>query len=232
MKRFFPKLCVVLLTVGLASASGCTVTESENVKTSGMWAHFVIDHHPDDLVVAWAALRVGGQLGTIIDLTGGDSMECNGTHMTEYVEVLTNMHWSRAEISPDTDGIYDFTFIRPDEEVITTVVTPSLPVIIETDPPVTVGAGDMITVTWDATDAGDHMNFFVSGTCIKNIGELDKEDDGEYQLSALEDFDPQDPTECTVTLELRRWVEGDVASDFQDGYTEAKRMDAVTFNYE
>ena len=66
-----------------------------------------------------------------------------------------------------------------------------------------------------------------------DIWELDVEDDGSYTFQeSIEDQDPQNPSDCTVTLELRRWIEGDVATDFKGGYTEAKRMDGLTFNYE
>ena len=233
MKRALSILWIVILAAGLSLTGGCAVVESEDVRTSGMWAHFVIDHHPDNVVVAWAVLRVGGQAGTIIDLVGDDYLECNGTRMTEYVEVITNFHWNRAEVLADAQGIYEFQFIRPDEEVSSFLTTPALPTIISTDPDITLNAGTQLEVTWDASDPAHHVNFFLYGTCIKDIWELDVEDDGNYVFQeTLEDFDPQNPTDCTVSLELRRWIEGDVSTDFKSGYTEAKRMDGLTFNYE
>ena len=233
MKRALTILWIVILAAGLSLSGGCAVVESEDVKTSGMWAHFVIDHHPDDKVVAWAVLRVGGQTGTIIDMVGDDYLECNGTRMTEYVEVITNFHWNRAEIQPDAQGIYEFTFNRVDETVTSYVTTPAFPTIIDTVPAVTLNDGTRLEVTWDATDPAHHVNFFLYGSCIVDIWELDVEDDGNYTFQeAIEDFDPQNPSDCTVGLELRRWIEGDVASEFKGGYTEAKRMDGLTFNYE
>jgi hypothetical protein len=234
MKRALTILWIVVLAAGLSLTGGCAVVESQDVKTSGMWAHFVIDHHPDDDVVAWAVLRVGGQAGTIIDLVGDDYMECNGVRMTGYVEVVTNFHWNRAEISPDAHGTYEFKFIRSDEEVSSIVRTPSIPTIASTTPAntETVNAGTRIEVTWDKSDPGEHVNFFVWGTCIKDIWDLENLDDGEHVLPELADSDPQNPTDCTVSLELRRWIEGDVSAEFKGGYTEAKRMDGVTFDYE
>ena len=232
MKRILAIVWMVILVAGLSLSGGCAVVESEDVKTSGMWAHFVIDHHPDDKVVAWAVMRVGGQTGTIIDMVGSDYLECNGVRMTEYVEAITNFHWNRAEISPDPQGIYEFTFNRVDETVTSYVSTPSVPFIIDTVPDITLNAGTRIEVTWDATDPGEHVNFFVWGSCIEDIWDMDNLDDGNHVLPELKDFDPQNPSDCTVSLELRRWVSGDVAAEFKDGYTEAKRMDGLTFNYE
>jgi hypothetical protein len=224
---------MVILAAGLSLTGGCAVVESEDVRTSGMWAHFVIDHHPDNRVVAWAVLRVGGQTGTIIDMVGDDYLECNGIRMTEYVEVITNFHWNRAEVVPDPQGIYEFTFHRVDETVTSYVTTPAFPTIINTVPDITLNAGTNLQVTWDASDPAHHVNFFLWGTCIVDIWELDVEDDGSYTFQeSIEDFDPQNPSDCTVSLELRRWIQGDVASDFKGGYTEAKRMDGLTFNYE
>lgn len=233
MKRLAALLWIMLQAAGLSLTGGCAVAESSDVKTSGMWAHFVIDHHPDDTVVAWAVLRVGGQTGTIIDLVSGDYLECNGTRMTEYVEAITNFHWNRAVISPDNLGTYEFTLVRPDEEVSTFVTTPAFPTIISTNPDSTLNAGTYLGITWDASDPGHHVNFFLSGTCIQDIWEMDVEDDGNYTFQeAIEDFEPQNPADCTVSLELRRWIEGKVAADFKGGYTEAKRMDGLTFKYE
>lgn len=227
MKRFLPLIlaCMVL-------ASGCVVTESENVETSGMWAHFVIDHHPDDTVEAWAVLRVGGQLGTIIDLVGADQMQCNGTRMIEYIEPVTNMHWTRAEVAVDPDGLYDFEFIREDEYVVTTVETPDIPFI--TNPP----DGDIvypeeeIALMWDDLFPADHVNIWLFGECIHNQAELEVEDDGDYLMPPLQDLDPQNPQDCSLYLELRRWQGGSVNQAFQDGYTEAKRMDAIDLLYQ
>jgi hypothetical protein len=223
---------MVILAAGLSLYGGCAVVESEDVKTSGMWAHFVIDHHPDDEVIAWAVLRVGGQTGTIIDMVGDDYLECNGTRMIEYVEPITNFHWNRAEIQPDAQGIYEFTFNRVDETVTSYVTTPAVPFILDTVPDVTLTASTRIEVTWDATEPGEHVNFFVWGTCIEDIWDMENLDDGEHVLPELVDIDPQNPSDCTVSLELRRWVGGDVAAEFKGGYTEAKRMDGLTFNYE
>jgi hypothetical protein len=164
MKRVFTMLWIVILAAGLSLSGGCAVVESEDVKTSGMWAHFVIDHHPDDQVVAWAVLRVGGQTGTIIDMVGDDYLEVNGTRMTEYVEVITNFHWNRAVITPDPDGIYDFTFNRVDETVTSYVTTPAFPTIISTVPDITLNAGTNLEVTWDDTDPAHHVNFFLYGS--------------------------------------------------------------------
>jgi hypothetical protein len=223
---------MVILAAGLSLSGGCTVVPSEDVKTSGMWAHFIAEHHPSDTVVVLAVLRVGGQLGTIIDLTGEDQMECNGTRMTEYVEQFTQMHWTGAELSPDPSGDYVFSFIRADEQVNTTVSTPEIPTIIDTTPAVDVGVDDEIIVTWDASGPGDHVNLFVYGTCINDKWIYNQEDDGSYQMPALEDQNPQNPTDCTIGLQIRRIFLGDVAQDFKDGYTEGKGIDAVTLNYQ
>ena len=233
MKRALTILWIVILAAGLSLSGGCAVVESEDVKTSGMWAHFVIDHHPDDTVEAWGVLRVGGQTGTIINLVGDDYLECNGTRMTEYVEPITNFHWNHAMISPDLDDTYEFTFNRIDETVTSYVYTPALPFIISTVPDVTLTVDDYLEVTWDADEPGHHVNFFLYGSCILDIWELDVEDDGNYVFQkSIQDANPQNPSACTVTLELRRWIDGDVASEFKSGYTEAKRMDGLTFNYE
>lgn len=232
MKRALNILWIVVLAAGLSLTGGCAVVSSEDVETSNMWAHYVIDHHPDDRVVAWAVFREGYELGRIVDLEGGDKIQCNGVNLIEYFDVITNYHWNRAEVPVDQYGTYDFTFIRPDEEVNTDLTTPAMPFITDTDPLTTVHPGDQITVYWDSTQPSHHVNFFLYGTCIKDIWDLDNTDSGEHTLSELQDSNPQNPTGCTITLELRRVSRGNVATEFEDGQTEGKRIDSVPFSYE
>jgi hypothetical protein len=214
-------------------AQGCAVTESENVKTSGIWAHYVIDHHPDERVVAWAVFRVGQAGGTIINLVGDDSIEVNGEPLTEFMDAVTGFHWNRAEIAEDMSGSYDFDFIRADETVTTTVVVPDHPTITSPSPGDSVYPGDNLEVDWVVTTPAHHVNFFVNGPCIQYVDELDVEDDGSFVFSeALQDFDPASPSSCSIDLELRRVANGSAASQFQGGLTEAKRMDSIDLSYE
>jgi hypothetical protein len=232
MKRISGIFWIFVLAGGLSMPAGCAVVESESVKTDGMWAHFVAEHHPNDRAVVLASLWVGERGGTVIDLTGEDKMLCNGVKMTEYEEEFTNIHWTGAELSPDPNNEYVFSFVRADEQVDTVVVTPDIPTISDPSPMDVFTAGEQITVTWDASQPGDYVNFFQYGNCIKDKWIFEKPDTGSYTLPALEDQDPNNPEACTIGLQIRRIVEGNVAQDFKDGETEGKGIDIVELAYQ
>lgn len=232
MKRTLTMLWIVVLAAGFSLTGGCAVVASEDVKTSGMWAHFVAEQHPNNRVIVLASLWVGDRGGTVIDLTGADRMECNGVRMTEYVEEFTNIHWTGAEISLDPNDEYVFSFIRADEQVDTTVVIPDVPFISDPGPMDVFTVGEQITVTWDASLPADHVNFFQYGTCIEDKWTFEKPDTGTYTLPALEDQNPQNPTSCTFNLQIRRIERGNVNSAFKDGETEGKGIDIVQLDYQ
>jgi len=54
MNRHFLSLRSVfglaMIIASMSLAAGCAVTESENVKTSGIWAHLELEHHPTDRI--------------------------------------------------------------------------------------------------------------------------------------------------------------------------------------
>ncbi|MBN2725091.1 MAG: hypothetical protein JXR95_13575 [Deltaproteobacteria bacterium] len=221
---FVPMLCVFMLS--------CSVTDSENIKTSGIWAHYVIEEDESGTVTALAALRVGGSTGTVVDLTGGEYIECNDSYMEEYVELITNMHWSRAVVDFDSDYMYDFTFVRTDEEVSTEVELPAVPEISGLEPSDTVYEGESLTIYWDATLSEDTVDIFVEGTCIENIALYDVADDGEYTVASVNpDYDVNIP-DCEIDVYVRRILLGQVNSAFQGGYTEGRSISHDTLSFQ
>ena len=58
MRRLTKNLAIVVAALGLWLVAGCETTDSENVKTSGIWAKFQVDDNGDGTVTAWALLRV------------------------------------------------------------------------------------------------------------------------------------------------------------------------------
>lgn len=229
-KTMFSALLLVLFSVGLVAS--CSTTDSENVKTSGIWARFAVDHHPNGDVICWGVLKVGGSTGTMIDLTGGEHLECNGVRMSEYVEPITDYRWNRASVAEDMDGLYDFLFVRTDEEVNTTVEMPLAPYIIDLDPVDVVYDGEPLTIYWDADFPGDDVDIHVDGTCIDSLSAIAVPDDGEYTFdSVLLSVDALENT-CTLEIRVVRVVEGFVNSAYQGGYTEANRIEMDTIPFE
>jgi hypothetical protein len=214
MHRSIP---VGLLAVALAA--GCTLTSSENVKTRGIYARFVVTHDQNDEVWAQASLRVGGPLGTVVDLTGGEYVACNDQELTEWVEPITGYHWSASDVALAPSGAYVFDFVRLDETVTSEVTMPARPTILGTDPVDGVlTAGDRLAVTWDASDPGDQVTLSLQGPCIFGISEVRYDDDGAHTFTAaVADRDPALPEACALTLTVTRVNEGDVSPEYQGG---------------
>ncbi|HOX44085.1 MAG TPA: hypothetical protein PK668_10835 [Myxococcota bacterium] len=228
MHRTGTLLAAAALTALLAG--GCTLVDSQDIKTSGIWAYFGLDHHPDDTVVAWAEMRVGGSLGTVVTMSGGESIECNGTRLREYEEPITNYHWYRAEVSPSISG-YDFEFLRTDEEVETHLESAAPPVILDVTPSLEARAGDSVTVTWDDSLPGDSIRVSITGACIQLQADSGLGDSGSYTSLPLVDADELNPRSCELTVTVTRVIDGQVNAAYDSGHTESRRIDSVSLDY-
>jgi hypothetical protein len=102
---FYSTFTIITIVFSLNFIGACSTTESENIKTSGIWVHYKIVENTDGDIYAYAVLRVGGSTGTMVDLVGDDSVECNEVKLTEYVELITGYRWNRAEVSYDGDPL-------------------------------------------------------------------------------------------------------------------------------
>lgn len=222
---------VCLAVAGLVAA--CVVTDSTNIKTSGIWAHYTVEHDANDTVTVRGVLRVGGSTGTIVDLTAGEHLEVNDTNMTEWVEPITNYHWSRAVIGPDPNGIYDIDFVRLDELVSSTIVAPERPVISSLDPGDVVLSEEALTIYWDDSAPGDDVDIYIEGDCIENHAYSLVADSGMFVSDPIYDLPPPDlPADCTLQVTIARNVVGSVNGAFQGGYTEARVFDEVLIDFE
>ncbi len=227
-----PRIGTSLLAATLAALAvgGCTLVNSEDIKTSGIWAYFALDHHADDRAVAWSVLRVGGALGTIVTMSGGEHLDCNDTRLREYVEPITSYHWYRAEVSPTFAG-YDFEFVRSDETVLTHLESAAPPVILGTTPVTEVGPGEALTVTWDDSLPGDHVTASVSGSCIELRADSGLSDDGSHTFEPLAPYDPLHPESCELTVTVTRVIDGAVNPAYDSGHTESRREDSVGISF-
>jgi hypothetical protein len=207
---------------------GCSVTESENIKTSGVWVHYKIEQRVDGEIYAWAVLKVGGSTGTIISMSGGEHMECNDITLPEYFDPITNYHWNRAVLGQEIDGLYDFNFIRIDEEISTILELPEVPVITELLPYSTIYEGEDLTITWDSPvgSEGDYVDIWVTGVCIEDEYVAMVDDDGEYSVQGLV-FKPELTEDCLIDVAVHRFIEVDVNGAFQGGIAEGVSRDAT-----
>jgi hypothetical protein len=225
----FVAAAVVALAVPALSALGCGTIESEEVDTRDLWAEFMVDHEPDDRVVAWARFRTGGPMGIVVDLTGGEYVECNGTRLEEWFDPITDFRWHRATVPLDPNGHYVFNLVRLDETITSDLTMCEVPFITGTDPVGTMNYTDSLTIYWDTTYPADGVQINFEGDCINSTLVTNLPDSGEYTIDRIT---AAGTDTCVITVTVIRKLMGLVNFDFEGGYTQANREDATDLVFE
>lgn len=222
--------CVGTWATGLAS--GCTVVDSEDIKTTSLWAHYWLEQEVDESVVARGEIRVGGPLGTVVDLSGGEHLRVNDVRLTEWLDPVTNYRWSRGLVPPDPNGRYLVDLVRTDEVLTTTIEMPEVPVILDTFPEEVVQTMDRITVWWDTSAALTTVDILVEGTCITSQNHQNAPDSGSFDTDFVEEASPSQATDCPIRVTVSRGVTTGVHAGLKGGYSEAHRSDSVTLSFD
>ncbi len=222
---FRKMLLLSIVSTALLLSVNCSVTESTNIKTSGIWTHYIIENN-QGVIRAYAVLRVGGATGTIVDLSGGEFIEVNGVRLNEWVEPVTGYHWSSGLVAEAGNNEYDFNFVRTDEEVSTVLGLPELPVIGTPFADQLTCFDLPIAVTWNSDVPGDSVTVTVSGECIDTVSQTLMTDTGEYEVAGIPPIDGI-VDGCPVTVTVTRWYDGSPNPAFQGGWIEQKAIDSV-----
>lgn len=106
--------------------SGCSKTKSENVKTDGIYAEFELVGNNKNSIICSATLKVGGSTGTVIDLSNGDVLTCDGYPMDRSEDLLGVIRY-QVQLSYQKDKVYNIVFHRPEEKpYVASVIVPEL----------------------------------------------------------------------------------------------------------
>lgn len=222
----FRRPLVWIVTLMMLASVHCSVTESTNIKTGGIWARYVIENDRG-VIRAYAVLRVGGPLGTIVDLSGGEYLEVNGLRLTEWVEPVTGYRWSSRLVPEDPLGEYYFNFIRTDEEVGTLLHLPELPLVAAPVPSQLACFDEPIQVIWNTDEPGDGISVSVSGDCIDGLTYTALPDNGGFELPGI----PRAPGAvegCSLTISVTRMYTGQQNPAFQGGLVQQEARDSVS----
>lgn len=224
------KRLIFLLVLISAFVVGCSNTDSDNVKTSGIYATFDIQA-TNGTATAVAKFQVGGATGTFLDLSSGDSITVNGLPLSRQ-ELLGIIEYRRA-VSYSVGDTYTFVFSRDGEDPYTSTVTLTEAVTISSP---SVGAditkGTAISVQWNAgTDINDEVSVSLS-----------KQGDGEsgYSNSSMVATASSHsiPANDTLTvnsgsvsgsISVFRERQGSMAADL-DGTISSSQYDSVSIN--
>ena len=229
-RRLLATLFALASILGLAP--GCYVVDSEDIETTSIWAHFWLEQEGDEPVIARGELRVGGPLGSIVDLSGGEQLRVNGTRLAEWMDPITGYRWLRGIVPADPDGSYLVELVRTEEVLASAVEMPETPLILDTFPEELVQTMDRITLWWDTSGAETSVDILVEGSCISTLSYQSVPDNGSFETDWVEEQNPAQPSDCPIKVSVSRGVTALVSSAFKGGYSEAHRTDSVTLGFD
>lgn len=113
----------------LAVNLGCAKTQSENVKTSGIYVSYSLQGNSAGAASCSVTFQVGGGTGTYLELSGGDSVTCNGQSMSKN-EVLGIVTYT-SSVSYSPGSTYTVRFQRPSEAPYVSTVSLPDPIVVQ-----------------------------------------------------------------------------------------------------
>ncbi|MBN1647847.1 MAG: hypothetical protein JW874_07430 [Spirochaetales bacterium] len=203
----------------------CAFTDSENVETSGIWAAYSVEYRSESDIRVYAALRVGGPTGTVLTLSGEESIFCNGVRLTEGV-----LNYYANFDTPATDETYTFVFDRGEETVTDIIMVPESPGEVTTVPETDYNEWDALDVNWD-NSGSDRIQIVISGSDIYTYTGSPAGDTGTYTVnepkgSGLTSI--ENANAGPISVSVRRVREGTVNTAYQGGVLRSERWSEDT----
>jgi hypothetical protein len=200
----------MLIAACAAATFGCSEedVDSSAIRTEGIYARFELVGDGNDTEVT-ADIRVGGDGGTVIDLTGndelvvtsGDERRTMSGRDGDYSVTMSGSDDGQEFViafnrGPEDEGAPNSTAILPDGFTIGGISSGE-----------EVSRDDAVTVTWDPSGTDDDMRWSLDGDCLfEEDGEMG--DSGELDLTAsiydLHQDDEETTCEAKLIIERRR----------------------------
>lgn len=207
--------------------------ESEDIRTSGIYAVFGVLATGNGKATASAELRVGGDSGTIVELTGEDKLTCTATAPEADPNAKTlakDGNAYQATFSGEAgDTEFLFALSRGDEDEgapNSSVTMPDPFAIAGVTATEAVSRATALTVTWDASATKDSTKWTLNGSClfethgsVADDGSLTLEGDDYNPTPSAEDAvkDEKDDSEnCTATLCIEKKRKGSLDPAFAE----------------
>lgn len=225
-------------TLIVVFTSACSTTNSDNVSTGGIYAALSISEN-GAVAQASATFYVGGITGTVLQLSAGDSVACNGNVLSEQQNLFGGYSYVGNCGTLTAGAMYSFVFTRDsasgNDEVYTSTVT--LPEAVNITAPAdasTFTRGNPINVTWTAstdsvlvTLSGQGTSSDPGGGSTSFSSTNSASDNGAYTIIGT-DTDPDSITGAisNAYITVRRSRSGTMDASL-DGSISASRSDSV-----
>lgn len=192
---------------------GCQSANSENVRTPGIAANFRVTDQNSGTVAAHVELKIGS---TYIDLSGGDTLSCDGVKLGKREGLLNEVLYDASVPRRQPGDRYVFEFRRPDfaESHSSYAVAPDPVVISAPGNGAIVSSKSAVSVAWTAAVQGS-IGISVTGSGVHNQSYGVGADRGTYAIPANDLVCEDKLAACSALLTVTRTVIGIGDSDFE-----------------
>ncbi len=236
------KLLIIFssLFISLFFISGCSENaDSEDIRTSGIYAGMDIDATADNLVDIEVFLKVGGSgSNTYVNLTSGDTLSATlndsvSTQLTKHEESGGKVIYLGSFVSSDAgveNSTIKISFERTSSDTSapnSVVILPAAPSELTTDKNSFDRSDENISLTWNALNTDNNLSLKYEGDCVIN-GSKTVVDNGLFTFNAgtIKNSSMQN---CDVEFILSRTVNGTLDSAFgEGGYIRAKQGRSIS----
>lgn len=160
MKGFL--LTSILVLAGFLTA--CSTTKSDNVDTAGIYAVFYVSENGAN-ARGDATFYVGGTTGTVLQLSAGDSITCNGNAMSENQDLFGKYYYYGNCGTLTAGATYTLVFTRNGDDGVetysSTAVMPAAVTISSPSSGASFTRGQTIPVYWNGST--DTVEVAISG---------------------------------------------------------------------
>jgi len=227
------------LIVVLFHLTACSEdADSEDIRTSGIYAGMDVVATADDNVNIEVFLKVGGSgSNTYLNLTSGDKLtailnDSESLTLTKHEESDGDIFYVgsfTSSVAGAENSVIKILFERSANDVsaLDSVVTlPAAPSGLIADKNSFQRSTENLNLSWDTVDSSNDLLLKYEGDCIQN-GSVSIVDNGSYTINAgtINDSNTQN---CSVTFSLSRTVDGVLDTDFgEGGYLRAKQTRSI-----
>lgn len=229
----------LLFLLMLASLAGCAKSQSGAIATGEIYLSAWVEGDSSAAVACYAQLRVGGALGTYLELSGADELLCSdGTHtvaLSKTTDLLGIVEYSVSSgLTYSPGSTYTVTFKRSaSESHAATAVLPTAVAITAPSAGATQTKGQALAVTWTAgTSSGVRLGLSWSSGGTSSSLERSDSDDGSYTFVAddTKTLDSQGNNisgNVSGTVSVTRYVSGTAPATIKGGSIEARQKKSV-----
>lgn len=241
------QLLLPISVIAIAMLSGCSEdVDSEDIRTSGIYAAINVTSHSSDQSEVEVALKVGGgNSNTYINLTGGDTLTASlnggtpqnlGAYLPDALNpakkiYVTTFNDPNAGI---TNSQFTIAFNRPnDTEAPSSVV--SMPATLanfahNAGSAAVSRLNDDIIFTWATEGLSNPLTLKVEGSCLSNYTNSSVTDNGSFTINAGTLNLLGDTTNCVATAKLSINQGGNLDPNYgEGGYIKAHKVVSTSF---